>query len=381
MKERNNYGEYLKMKILYCITSSSWGGAQLHVLELCADQLARGNEVTFIVGNKGPLLDKVKQLKGVKTILLPSLVREISPVNDIKAIVELRRIIKEESPDIVHLHSSKAGVIGRLSSIGLRKKSKVIFTVHGWAFTDGVSSRLKKSLYRIIEKSVRHFTDLFICVSYYDKKIGRRDKVLDSTSNVKVIHNGSTTPSEQSINYSVHTPLRLVMIARFSPQKDQETLIKAVTKLPKDSYKLTFVGDGETLQTNKELVSKYGLNHNIKFVGFKDDISNELINNDVYILSTHYEGLPISIIEAMSYGLPIIASDIGGNNELIKNKENGFLVHNVEELAKSLLFFINNPNEIKKMGKESFSLYKSEFDLESRLEEINKVYNTLLSER
>lgn len=214
-----------------------------------------------------------------------------------------------------------------------------------------------------------------------DKKIGRRDKVLDSTSNVKVIHNGSTTPSEQSINYSVHTPLRLVMIARFSPQKDQETLIKAVTKLPKDSYKLTFVGDGETLQTNKELVSKYGLNHNIKFVGFKDDISDELINNDVYILSTHYEGLPISIIEAMSYGLPIIASDIGGNNELIKNKENGFLVHNVEELAKSLLFFINNPNEIKKMGKESFSLYKSEFELESRLEEINKVYNTLLSER
>ncbi|URL83308.1 glycosyltransferase [Limosilactobacillus fermentum] len=131
------------------------------------------------------------------------------------------------------------------------------------------------------------------------------------------------------------------MIARFSPQKDQETLIKAVTKLPKDSYKLTFVGDGETLQTNKELVSKYGLNHNIKFVGFKDDISDELINNDVYILSTHYEGLPISIIEAMSYGLPIIASDIGGNNELIKNKENGFLVHNVEELAKSLLFLVD----------------------------------------
>ncbi|OYS46978.1 hypothetical protein CBF87_05095 [Limosilactobacillus reuteri] len=125
MKGRSNRGEHSKMKILYCITSSSWGGAQLHVLELCADQLARGNEVTFIVGNKGPLLDKVKQLKGVKVILLPSLVREISPTNDIKAIVELRKIIKSESPDIVHLHSSKAGVIGRLSSIGLRKKLRL----------------------------------------------------------------------------------------------------------------------------------------------------------------------------------------------------------------------------------------------------------------
>ncbi|MBV0922453.1 glycosyltransferase family 4 protein [Limosilactobacillus reuteri] len=378
MKGRSNRGEYPKMKILYCITSSSWGGAQLHVLELCADQLARGNEVTFIVGNKGPLLDKVKQLKGVKVILLPSLVREISPTNDIKAIVELRKIIKSESPDIVHLHSSKAGVIGRLSSIGLRKKIKVIFTVHGWAFTDGVSSRLKKSLYRIIEKSVRHFTDLFICVSYYDEKIGKRDKVLDSTSNVKVIHNGSTTPSEQSINYSVHMPLRLVMIARFSPQKDQETLINAVTKLPKDSYKLTFVGDGETLQTNKELVSKYGLNHNIKFAGFKDDISDELINNDVYILSTHYEGLPISIIEAMSYGLPILATNVGGNSEMLENNINGFLFTSKDELAEKLNYLINNPETVKKMGQESYRIFSDEYSLSHCLTKINNSYLELL---
>lgn len=378
MKGRSNRGEHPKMKILYCITSSSWGGAQLHVLELCADQLARGNEVTFIVGNKGPLLDKVKQLKGVKVILLPSLVREISPTNDIKAIVELRKIIKSESPDIVHLHSSKAGVIGRLSSIGLRKKIKVIFTVHGWAFTDGVSSRLKKSLYRIIEKSVRHFTDLFICVSYYDEKIGKRDKVLDSTSNVKVIHNGSTTPSEQSINYSVHMPLRLVMIARFSPQKDQETLINAVTKLPKDSYKLTFVGDGETLQTNKKLVSKYGLNHNIKFAGFKDDISDELINNDVYILSTHYEGLPISIIEAMSYGLPILATNVGGNSEMLENNINGFLFTSKDELAEKLNYLINNPETVKKMGQESYRIFSDEYSLSQCLTKINNSYLELL---
>ena len=378
MKGRSNRGEHPKMKILYCITSSSWGGAQLHVLELCADQLARGNEVTFIVGNKGPLLDKVKQLKGVKVILLPSLVREISPTNDIKAIVELRKIIKSESPDIVHLHSSKAGVIGRVSSIGLRKKIKVIFTVHGWAFTDGVSSRLKKSLYRIIEKSVRHFTDLFICVSYYDEKIGKRDKVLDSTSNVKVIHNGSTTPSEQSINYSVHMPLRLVMIARFSPQKDQETLINAVTKLPKDSYKLTFVGDGETLQTNKELVSKYGLNHNIKFAGFKDDISDELINNDVYILSTHYEGLPISIIEAISYGLPILATNVGGNSEMLENNINGFLFTSKDELAEKLNYLINNPETVKKMGQESYRIFSDEYSLSQCLTKINNSYLELL---
>lgn len=374
MKERNNYGEYLKMKILYCITSASWGGAQLHVLELCADQLKRGNEVIFIVGNEGPLLDKVKKLKGLKIIFLPSLVREINPINDMKAIIELRKIIKKESPDIVHLHSSKAGVVGRIAAIGLRKRVKVIFTVHGWAFTDGVSSTLKKHLYRKIEKSVARFTDLFICVSNYDAKIGKRDGVLNNKSNVVVIHNGSPLPQQNAVNYSIHSPIRLVMIARFSHQKDQKTLINAVAKLPKSDYRLTFVGDGETLNTNKKIVSNLNLNKNIKFVGFKDDVSKELIENDVYILSTHYEGLPISIIEAMSYGLPILATDVGGNSEMVINNINGFLFSSEEQLVDKLKYIIKNKNLIKKWGQESFNIFTREYSLSNCLNKINDAY-------
>lgn len=374
MKERNNYGEYLKMKILYCITSASWGGAQLHVLELCADQLKRGNEVIFIVGNEGPLLDKVKKLKGLKIIFLPSLVREINPINDMKAIIELRKIIKKESPDIVHLHSSKAGVVGRIAAIGLRKRVKVIFTVHGWAFTDGVSSTLKKHLYRKIEKSVARFTDLFICVSNYDAKIGKRDGVLNNKSNVVVIHNGSPLPQQNAVNYSIHSPIRLVMIARFSHQKDQKTLINAVAKLPKSDYRLTFVGDGETLNNNKKIVSNLNLNKNIKFVGFKDDVSKELIENDVYILSTHYEGLPISIIEAMSYGLPILATDVGGNSEMVINNINGFLFSSEEQLVDKLNYIIKNKNLIKKWGQESFNIFTREYSLSNCLNKINDAY-------
>lgn len=374
MKERNNYGEYLKMKILYCITSASWGGAQLHVLELCADQLKRGNEVIFIVGNEGPLLDKVKKLKGLKIIFLPLLVREINPINDMKAIIELRKIIKKESPDIVHLHSSKAGVVGRIAAIGLRKRVKVIFTVHGWAFTDGVSSTLKKHLYRKIEKSVARFTDLFICVSNYDAKIGKRDGVLNNKSNVVVIHNGSPLPQQNAVNYSIHSPIRLVMIARFSHQKDQKTLINAVAKLPKSDYRLTFVGDGETLNTNKKIVSNLNLNKNIKFVGFKDDVSKELIENDVYILSTHYEGLPISIIEAMSYGLPILATDVGGNSEMVINNINGFLFSSEEQLVDKLKYIIKNKNLIKKWGQESFNIFTREYSLSNCLNKINDAY-------
>ena len=181
------------MKIMYCITSSSWGGAQLHVLELCQNQMKRGNKVIFLVGNNGPLLEKVRRIKGVRVILLPSLVREISFVKDITAVIKLRKIIKRERPDIVHLHSSKAGTLGRIASIGLN--CKVIFTVHGWAFTEGVNSKIKKFIYRTIEKSVSRFTDLFICVSEYDRNLGMERGVLNPNSHVAVIHNGSVMSS------------------------------------------------------------------------------------------------------------------------------------------------------------------------------------------
>lgn len=337
------------MKILYCITSSSWGGAQLHVFELCKDQIKRGNKVTLVVGNKGELFNKVQTVPQVKLILLNSLHREISPFNDIKTIFALRRIIKMERPDIVHLHSSKAGVLGRIANHNLAPKT--IFTVHGWAFTDGVKSKLKKKIYRLVEKTVRKYTDLFICVSKYDEKIGKRDGVLNANTNSLVIHNGSPYPLAKNINFSIHKPIRFVMVARFSPQKDQETLIKAISQLPRNKYHLTFVGGGETLAACKKLVNNFGINKNVNFVGFQRKVDPYLINNDVYILSTHYEGLPIGIIEAMSYGLPVIATDVGGNSELVIDNNNGFLFRTENELVERLSYFLKNPKAIKKWVK------------------------------
>lgn len=367
------------MKIMYCITSSSWGGAQLHVLELCKDQIKRGNQVIFVVGNEEPLLTKIKSIKGVKIILLSSLKREISPISDVKAIFELRRLITHEHPDILHLHSSKAGTIGRLACIGLRSRTKVIFTVHGWAFTDGVPSAFKRYVYRLIEKYVSSLTTLFICVSEYDKKIGLRDGVLTDKSNVVVIHNGSYKPQRTDVNLSIHNPLRLVMVARFSEQKNQKMLINTMSKIDKGLWKLTFVGDGSTLTQYKKLVSKLNLSSNINFVGFKDDVSPYLIENDVYILTSFYEGLPISIIEAMSYGLPIIASNVGGNSELVKNNINGYLVQSQSDLEKSILKLIKNPANVRSMGKNSLEMFNNYFTLDHNLRSINAVYDKLLN--
>ena len=362
---------------MYCITSSSWGGAQLHVLELCRDQVRRGNDVCFVVGNEGPLLDKIKEIKKIRIFLLPSLKRKVSPFSDFKSVFALRRLIKKEKPDILHLHSSKAGTIGRLAAVALREKTKVIFTVHGWAFTDGVPSKSKRCVYRFVEKLVSPLTTLFICVSNYDKKIGIRDKVLTKQSKVVVVHNGSPEPPKKYVNFSVHNPVRLVMIARFSSQKNQRMLINAMSNLNKELWNLTFVGDGETLNQCKELVKKLNLNSNINFVGFKDDISQYLIENDVYILTSFYEGLPISIIEAMSYGLPVVASNVGGNSELVKSEVNGYLINSQNELENVISRFIASPKKIREMGEKSLERFKSALTLDGNLEKINTIYKKI----
>lgn len=117
---------------------------------------------------------------------------------------------------------------------------------------------------------------------------------------------------------------------------------------------------------------------NIKFLGFKENVSPFLTENDIYILTSHYEGLPISIIEAMSYGLPIIASDVGGNDEMIKNGENGYLVDNVNDLTEAILKFINDPNKVKFMGEKSKEKFYDEYILETDMNNINKEYQKLL---
>lgn len=368
------------MKILYCITRSTWGGAQENIWELIKNQVKLNNQAILVVGDNGDLAKKVKEnLPKVKVIILPSLQRSINPIKDLIAITEFRKIVKSEGPDIVHLHSSKAGVIGRLACRGL--KSKVVFTVHGWSFTDGIASSKKKALYRFIEKRMEPLTDKFICVSKYDYNIGKRDKVLVHPEKACVVYNGINYKFDPKENKNTHFPIKFIMTARFSKQKDQLSLIKAFKHVNTKACQLIFVGNGPTMQDSKKLVKKYGLTDCIKFVGFKKHVDKYLKQSDVFILSTHYEGLPISIIEAMSHAMPVVASDVGGNSELVENGKNGFLTTNINDLTKTIDFFISHPEKINEMGMNSLMAYQSYFTLDKFLLNTQEIYNSLLKNK
>ncbi|MGR5571978.1 glycosyltransferase family 4 protein [Limosilactobacillus fermentum] len=362
------------MKIVYVITQATWGGAQAHLYSLIERQVKIGNTVTLISGIEGRLSDQIKKnLPQVKLVIISNLVRQVSLINDFKAIRALRKLLKRLKPDILHLHSSKAGMVGRLAALGL--SMKVVFTVHGWGFTPGVSKK-QQLLIKLVEKTLRPLTTYYICVSEFDQNIGLRGKVLKaSKENYVVIHNGAPKPKEFDRRPAT-LPVRLVMTARFSKQKDQTSLIRAVKSLDKSKYHLSLVGDGETLEDNQRLVEELRLTDNVSFEGFKSDVSDSLIHNDVYILSTHYEGLPISIIEAMSYKLPIIATDVGGNKELVK--DNGYLISSISDLTQRIQYLIDHPDLIGRLGNASYELYKNEYTLEHCLDKTNFYYNELI---
>lgn len=362
------------MKIVYVITQATWGGAQAHLYSLIERQVKIGNTVTLISGIEGRLSDQIKKnLPQVKLVIISNLVRQVSLINDFKAIRALRKLLKRLKPDILHLHSSKAGMVGRLAALGL--SMKVVFTVHGWGFTPGVSKK-QQLLIKLVEKTLRPLTTYYICVSEFDQNIGLRGKVLKaSKENYVVIHNGAPKPKEFDRRPAT-LPVRLVMTARFFKQKDQTSLIRAVKSLDKSKYHLSLVGDGETLEDNQRLVEELRLTDNVSFEGFKSDVSDSLIHNDVYILSTHYEGLPISIIEAMSYKLPIIATDVGGNKELVK--DNGYLISSISDLTQRIQYLIDHPDLIGRLGNASYELYKNEYTLEHCLDKTNFYYNELI---
>lgn len=362
------------MKIAYGITTSRWGGAQQYVYELILDRLKRKDEVFLIVGEAGELTRRLSE-KNIKIYILPELVRNINPVKDFLAILKFRKLLNHISPDIVHLNSSKAGVIGRIAAVKL-KKIKTVFTVHGWAFSEGVPSNFKRIIYVYIERIMSKLTDLIICVSQYDYNLAIKCNVIRDRENAIVIHNG-VKKNDYSEMRSVHKPVKLVMIARFSTQKDQAMLIRCLSRVDRNLFTITFVGDGDTLEDNVKLVKSLKLQDNVNFVGFKKNVSLYLKESDIYILTTHYEGLPISIIEAMSYGLPIVASDVGGNRELITN--NGFLVSNEDDLLKVINVLLINTDQIVKMGKQSRENFLQNYTLETCLDKTNAQYNILNS--
>ncbi|QFI40134.1 glycosyltransferase family 4 protein [Moritella marina ATCC 15381] len=313
-------------KILIVITrGDEIGGAQTHVIDLATSLSKLGHDVTVAAGSDGVLFQNFDNTK-IKCHIFDNLKRSISILKDFKAYREIEALILNDGFDFVASHSSKAGILTRLVCFNHNVSNS--FTVHGWSFTDGVS-RLKKIIYTAIELFMVRYSDRTICVSSFDQKLGISHNIL-SENNSTVIHNGVHNNNnfiETNVKIKNKSSFKFVMVARFCEQKDHSSVIKAISLIKDIDIKVDFIGAGNDNKL-KELSLELGVVDKINFLGQIDrsHVEKKLIDYDAFLLISNWEGFPISIVEALSAGLPVIASDVGGCSEAITDGYNGYLV-------------------------------------------------------
>lgn len=354
------------MKILHIITNTELGGAQRVCIDLCNSAASEGHSVAVASMSGGYLWDQLDS--GVSQYQLNFMVKPIKVKKDIKVLFELKRVIKDFKPDVIHLHSSKAGVLGRVASFFHPKR--IVYTVHGFD-----SIRLKYRIFLPLEKILQFFSGAIVGVSQYDKNNLYSEKI---TKNVHVIHNGIRT-QETSVaeNFPVEIGSRKIVltIARISPPKKIQLFLDVAQQLPEYTF-IWIGGDGDS--PSGKLNEKYSVPNNVYLLGDIPEASRFIHLCDLFVLFSNYEGLPMTIIEAMGKKKAIVASNVGGISELVDDA-NGYLIDNTVDSAVNAIKTILEDTALRtSMENNSYEKFLNNFTLEKMWKKYKEIYNSLI---
>ncbi|XOB40742.1 MAG: glycosyltransferase family 4 protein [Candidatus Nealsonbacteria bacterium] len=364
------------MRIFYLITKSEIGGAQTHIYQLSRYFIKRGEKIAVMSYLGGWLEKKMGEL-GIKFYPNKYLFNEINLIRDFKTIKEIKKAIKDFRPDLISCHSTKAGFLGRLV---VKNKIPTIFTAHGWGFTPGVPWWRRYPVL-LAEKIAARFCSKIICVSEFDKKLALKYKIA-SPEKIVTIHNGMEIQAEFPREIDPNK-IKIVFVGRLGRQKDPLLLIKGFNELSfeiKNKVQISIIGEGIKRKELERFIEENKLEKKIKLLGRlpRKEVFEILKKSHIFVLISNWEGFPYTVIEAMSCGLGIIASDVGGIREAIDEKC-GILIKrgDKEELKKALEKLLKNPELIQEMGRAAQEKTVKEFSLEKMLKKTNEIYKTL----
>lgn len=358
------------------ITLAEVGGAQAYVASLLP-ALTRRFDVVVAAHGPGPLVEAAA-LPGVRFVPLEHLRRPISPWRDAVALGELVRLLRRERPDILHANSSKAGVLGRVAAV-IAGVPVRIFTVHGWAFSahSGFASRL----YRWADRLVRPLTTATICVADSELASGVGAGTCDP-ARTEVIRNAVDVFGARRATLDGGRP-RIVAVGRLQRPKDFGTLLRAAQHLPAGSCELAIVGDGPERPALEQELRDLALSDRVRLYGERSDVRDLLAHSDVFVLSSRSEGMPVSVLEAMAAGLPVVASRVGGVPELVVDGLTGILVTpgDQQELGEALRRLVEDSELRRRLGDAGRRRAEEQFDLESFWQAHLAVYSRELARR
>lgn len=362
------------------ITLGEHGGAQSHLLHL-ARGLAETEswDVHVAIGQTGAIFDELARAD-ISTYAIPSLNRSINPLQDAAALGSLRNLMREIAPVLVCAHSSKAGFLARLAA--KLENIPAIYTAHGWPFSERVPP-VPRRFYAWLERRASSWGERIICVSDFDRKLALRNKVCDKEKLV-MIHNGLPDSDVfENVKSTFEERPRVVMVARFAPPKRQDLLLLAVSALCKEGVELNldFVGDGLMMEKAKDLSRKLNMNNTVRFLGDREDVARCLGRGDIFALLSDREGFPMTILEAMRAGLPVLAHNVGGISEAVMDGKTGFLVPHGDfpALCSKMRLLLSNRDLRLRMGAAGRQRFLEEFTVDRMLSKTQLLYEEVLS--
>jgi len=387
------------LKIVHIITRLILGGAQENTLITCKLLAQRGHDVTLItgpaLGPEGELFEQTKD-QGYKVIVISRLRRAINPYNDTVSYFQIKKHLRQIQPDIVHTHSAKAGILGRLAANQLKtqnSKLKIIHTIHGLAFHPYQSQWLNK-FYIAVEKSAARRTDLFISVADAMTEqataagIGKQEQFITAYSAIEEENFLEPISQEQKNKFRqkygiAEDAIVLVTIARLFMLKGHDYIIESAKELSKrfENCVWLFVGDGNLAGDYKQQVNESGLEEKIRFTGLlpPGEIPLAIQSSDILVHCSLREGLARTLPQSMLCGKPAISFDVDGAREVV-NENTGRLIEpkNIKQLTKACEELIRDEDLRKRLGEYGRESVKAKFAPDTMVDTIESVYNKLI---
>jgi glycosyltransferase involved in cell wall biosynthesis len=353
-------------RIAYLITNSEIGGAQSHVLDLLRGLSARMDAVVM-AGSDGPLFDAATAL-GARTIRLSRLDNSLSPMRAVLAVRELMQALRQAAPDLIHVHSAKAAALGRIA--GRLLNIPVVYTVHGFAFKPAAPAKQRMAAL-LAEWLLAPLTTRMICVAGAEQSMAARLPV--PPAHVSVIRNGIADNALRAD--PVATCRRIVMVSRFAAPKRPDLLIRAFAQAKLGACELTIAGDGPQRDACRALAAGFP-DARISLPGNVTDIAGLLATAQGFVLVSDHEGFPISILEAMRAGLPVIASDLPGIREQLDDGRCGTLVpgNDADALAAALSALAEDAGLRARLGQAAREHWQAEFGLQNMVDQTWHIY-------
>jgi glycosyltransferase involved in cell wall biosynthesis len=387
-----------RVKILRVIARLNMGGPALHVAYLTAGLRERGYDTTLVAGSLARGEDSmafVAEGRDVEVVRIDELGREISPLRDLAATLRLARLIRRERPDILHTHTAKAGTVGRVAALlaGRRRPPIVVHTFHGHVLR-GYFGPVRSLVFRLLERWLAAHTTALIAVSpqvrddLVDLHVAPPERFAVIRLGIELDErvNGAQNGRLESRRYLGIPPDRFAVgwIGRMTAVKRTDDVLLAFKRLRDEGVDavLCLVGDGPDRVQLERRAHELGVMRDTLFLGYQEDVAPFYAAFDALVLPSSNEGTPVSAIEALAAGRPVVATRVGGVPDVVEEGKDGFLVEPgaTEELADRLAQLARDPVLREQMGRAGRERVLPRYAVDRLVDDVDRLYRSLLSE-